>query len=58
MENKIEVLAEGVLKVINNGEVIAIVHCDMVKRSQVIYACKEMGAEDIKNLFILLSDKK
>lgn len=48
---------EGVLKVVKDGEVIAMVHNDMKKRSQVFYVCKEMGAEDIKNLLIELVEK-
>lgn len=55
METKIEILEEGVLKVVVDGQVVAIVHNDLKKRSQIVYACKEMGAEDIKNLFILIS---
>jgi len=54
----IEIIMEGVLKVVKNGEVFAIVHNDMKKRSQIIYSCKEMGAEDIKNLFIMMSETK
>ena len=56
--NNIEILIEGVLKVVKNGEVVAIVHNDMKKRSQVIYACKEMGVEDIKNLFLMIAETK
>lgn len=54
---KIEIILEGVLKVTKDGEVIAIVHNDMQKRSQIFYACKEMGAEDIKQLLETLSIK-
>ncbi len=54
---KIEIITEGVLKVVKDGEVIAIVHNDMQKRSQVFYACKEMGVEDIKQLLELIAIK-
>jgi hypothetical protein len=53
--NNIEVVDEGVLKIIDNNEVVAIVHHDLKKRSQIFYSCKEMGAEDVKNLLITIS---
>jgi predicted RNA-binding protein len=47
---KTEIVLEGVLKVMKNGELVAVVHNDMGERSQIFYACKRMGIEDIKIL--------
>lgn len=57
METKIEIISEGVLKIIKDGEVLAIVHNDMKKRSQIFYTCKEMGVEDIKQLLEIITLK-
>jgi hypothetical protein len=54
---KIEILVEGVLKVVKDGDLVAVVHNDMKKRSQVFYACKEMGVEDIKQLLESVNQK-
>ena len=40
----------GVLTIKKDGELVAVVHNDLKKRSQVLYTTKEMGAEDIKSL--------
>jgi len=50
MEEIKMVALEGVLKITKNNELLAIVHHDTRKRSQVFYACSEMGVEDIKQL--------
>ena len=55
MEPKIEIVEEGVLKVVKDGEVIAMVHNNMKKRSQEFYACSTMGVEQIKALLIELN---
>lgn len=57
METNIEAELEGVLTIKKDGELLAVVFNDMKKKSQVFYACKEMGAEDIKNLMQLIITK-
>lgn len=57
MENKkIEIVLEGVLKVIKDNKVIAIMHNDMHQRSQIFYACNEMGCDEIKGLLEEIND--
>ncbi len=47
MENTLE----GVLTIKDkDGTLLAILFNDFKKRSQVFYSCKEMGAEDLKQL--------
>lgn len=57
MEPKMEIVMEGVLKVVKDGELMVVVHNNMDKRSQEFYTCKKMGVEDIKNLLIELSNQ-
>ncbi len=44
------VTLEGVLTITKNDELLAVVHHDVHKRSQIFYECKEMGSDDIKLL--------
>lgn len=54
----IEILQEGVVKVMVGNELVAVVHNDMKKRSQIFYSCKEMGADDIKTLLENIAKKE
>lgn len=57
-EPKLDVNLEGVLKIVKLGELIAVVHNNMEKKSQEFYNCKKMGIEDIKNLLLEIKDGK
>ena len=57
METNFEAELEGVLTIKQDGHLLAVVFNDMKRKSQVFYTCKEMGAEDIKNLMQLLITK-
>lgn len=54
-----ETTLEGVMTLTKpDGTLVAVVYNDMKKRSQVFYTCKEMGAEDIKELLESLKGVK
>lgn len=39
------------------GNLIVIYYTDMKKRSQIFFSVKEMGQEDVKDLFTLITKK-
>jgi len=41
---------EGVLTIKKNGQLVAIVYSDVIKRTQIIYSVKEMGMGEIQEL--------
>lgn len=53
----IEVQTEEVITVLNDGELVAVIHHDMKKKSQVFSACKEMGQDEVKELLININQK-
>jgi len=42
---------EGVLAIKRNGTLTAIIYNDVKRRAQVIYSVKEMGVDEIQELF-------
>ena len=58
MENeKTEIQLEGILSIKKGGELIAVVYNNINKKAQIFYGCKDMGAEDIKQLLENITQK-